>query len=397
MPSQCPRSSDFDPLEPEEFDSAHVEYARLREECPVAWSNAWNGFWALMDYEDVNRVASDNANFTTTVQNVVPKVAFTGRRAPLHYDPPEHTPYRRALNSLLSRAQVERLRPRAQAIATELLEPLVAAGRGDICADFSAQLPLRVFGEWMRLPDDWLRRTSELGAEFNLAVKNADEEMMKASSLNLYDLARSVVDDRVERPQDPAVDPTSALLATEYEGKPLPHEGVVGCVRQVLVVGLFAPLVTIGSITVHLSRDPELQHYLRENPSRIPAAVEEFLRLYTPYRGFARTPRSDTEIGGRLIRKDEPIALNFASANRDDKTFPEGGTFRMDRPNIDQHLAFGRGPHSCPGSHLGRMELQVGLAKMLEMTSHIEVTGRPEATRMPEMGVLSAEVALTAR
>lgn len=397
MPTQNPRPSDFDPLIPEEFDSAHVEYARLREQCPVAWSNAWNGFWSLMDYEDVNRAASDIANFTTTVQNVVPKVAFTGRRAPLHYDPPEHTPYRRALNSLLSRAHVERLRPRAEAIATELLEPMIAAGKGDICADFSAQLPLRVFGEWMRLPDEWLKRTSELGNEFNVAVKNADEEMMKTSSFNLYDLARAVVADRVENPQDPAVDPTSALLATEFEGKPLPQEGVVGCVRQVLIVGLFAPLVTIGSITVHLSRDRELQQYLRDNPSRIPAAVEEFLRLYTPYRGFARTARTDIELGGRLILKDEPIALNFSSANRDEKTFPNGGTFQMDRPNIDQHIAFGRGPHSCPGSHLGRMEIQVALAKMLELTSDIEVVGEPEATRMPEMGVLSAEVALTPR
>lgn len=397
MATQCPRHSDFDPLVPEEFDSAHVEYARLREECPVAWSNAWNGFWALMNYEDVNRVASDNANFTTTVQNVVPKVAFTGRRAPLHYDPPEHTPYRRALNSLLSRAHVERLRPRAEAIATELLEPMIAAGKGDICADFSSQLPLRVFGEWMRLPDEWLKRTSELGSEFNLAVKNADEEHMKASSYNLYDLARSVVADRVENPQDPAVDPTSALLSMEFEGEPLPQEGVVGCVRQVLVVGLFAPLVTIGSITVHLSRDRQLQQYLRENPSRIPAATEEFLRLYTAYRGFARTARSDIKIGERLVLKDEPIAINFASANRDDKVFPDGSTFQMDRPNIDQHLAFGRGPHGCPGSHLGRMEIQVGLTKMLELTSDIEVVGRPEATRMPEMGVLSAEVALTAK
>lgn len=397
MPVAKTRPSDFDPLEPEEFDSAHAEYARLRKECPVAWSNAWNGFWALMDYEDVKRAASNNADFTTTVQNVVPKVAFTGRRAPLHYDPPEHTPYRRTLNSLLGKAQAEQLRPRTEAIATELLEPLIAQGRADICTDFSAKLPLRVFGEWMRLPDEWLARTNELAKEFNLAVKNADEEMMKASSYNLYDLARSVVADRVENPQDPKVDPTSALLATEFEGEPLPREGVVGCVRQVLVVGLFAPLVTTGSIVVHLSRDPELQQYLRENPARVPAAVEEFLRLYTPYRGFARTPRHDVEIGGKAISSDEPIALVYSSANRDDKVFPDGGAFRMDRPNIDQHLAFGRGPHSCPGAHLGRMELQVALSKLLEMTSHFEVIGRPEPTRFPEMGVLSVEVALTGK
>ncbi len=249
----------------------------------------------------------------------------------------------------------------------------------------------------MRLPGEWLERTNELAKEFNVAVKDADEEKMKASSYNLYDLARSVVADRVETPQDPKVDPTSALLATDYDGARLPHEGVVGCVRQVLIVGLFAPLVTTGSIVVHLSRNPELQQYLRENPDRVPAAVEEFLRLYTPYRGFARTARRDVEIGGRQIAKDEPIAIVYSSANRDEKMFPNGGTFEMDRPNLDQHLAFGRGPHSCPGAHMGRMELQVALARLLEMTSNFEIVGRPEPTRFPEMGVLSVEVALTGK
>ena len=79
-------------------------------------------------------------------------------------------------------------------------------------------------------------------------------------------------------------------------------------------------------------------------PSLVPAAVEEYLRLLTPYRGFARTPTRDVEIGGRLIRKDEPVALVYASANRDESVFPEPERFVLDRPNIGRHLAFGAGP-----------------------------------------------------
>jgi len=71
---------DFDPLQPESFDSPHQEYSQLRQRCPVAHSNAWGGFWALMSYADVKRAAADPQTFITSKQNVVPKVAFTGRR-----------------------------------------------------------------------------------------------------------------------------------------------------------------------------------------------------------------------------------------------------------------------------------------------------------------------------
>ena len=84
---------DFDPLLPETFDSANAEYAALRATCPVAHSDAWGGFWALMKHADVAAAAADSATFITSKQNVVPAVAFTGRRPPLHLDPPEHTPY----------------------------------------------------------------------------------------------------------------------------------------------------------------------------------------------------------------------------------------------------------------------------------------------------------------
>ena len=142
---------DFDPLAPETFDSPHALYAELRQRCPVARAEAWNGFWALLRYDDVHRAASDSRTYITSVQNVVPKVAFTGRRPPLHLDPPEHTPYRRALNPLLSEEAVARLEAPIRGIVGQALEPLLERGHGDICADFSSYVTIRVFAEWMNL------------------------------------------------------------------------------------------------------------------------------------------------------------------------------------------------------------------------------------------------------
>jgi cytochrome P450 len=124
----------------------------------------------------------------------------------------------------------------------------------------------------------------------------------------------------------------------------------------------------------------------------IAAAVEEYLRLYTPYRGFARTARHDIEVGGRKIRKDEPIALVYASANRDEAVFENPDEFILNRPNIDRHVAFGFGPHRCAGMPLARMMLRVTLQELLRRVRITGVAGEVVMTRWPEWGALSAPV-----
>jgi cytochrome P450 len=382
--------SDFDPEVPEDFDSAHREYARLRRECPVAHTEGLGGFWAVSRYEDVRQVASDWASFSTETQNVIPKVAFTGRRPPLHLDPPDHTPFRQALNPLLSQEKVSRLEPDTRRFAREMLAPLVARGGGDICTDFSSFLPVRVFGLWMRMPQQWLDTLHKDGRAFVLAVHRNEPELMKETSLRLYDMARDLLRLRREAPEDPAIDPTSALLAAVHGGEPLPEDLLIGVVRQVLVVGIVAPMVLVGSMAVHLARDQELQAQLRADSTLVPAAIEEFLRLYTPYRGFARTAVDDTVVGGRAIKANDPIALLYCSANRDEAVFPDGDRFVLNRANISEHLAFGRGPHNCPGLHLGRMELCVALDELLAATpGGFTLDGPITLSRWPEIGPLT--------
>jgi cytochrome P450 len=382
----------FDPLAPETFDSPLADYARLRAECPVAHSDAWGGFWALMKHEDVAAAAADYDTFITSQQNVIPKVAFTGRRPPLHLDPPEHTPYRRALAPLLSPRRVERLEPVIRKICRNLLAAMVEKGGGDICADYSAHMPIAVFAHWMNLPEAAIAELTDAGRRYNIAVQSNDIEATKETSLLLYDMARSVVQARKDNPLPVDEDATSALLAVRVDGEPLPEEMIVGTIRQVLVVGLIAPTVVIGSIAVHLGRDRALQDQLRKQPDLIPAAVDELLRLYTPYRGFARTALRDVTIRGCPIPKGEPIALVYASANRDADVFEDPDSFRLDRPNMKESLAFGRGPHMCVGAALGRLELIVAVEELLAATPGFALAGEPRPTRFPEIGALSVPV-----
>lgn len=391
MADNTQRSQDFDPLAPETFDSPYRLYSDLRERCPVAHSNAWGGFWALMKYDDVKNVLADPSTFITSKQNVVPKLAFTGRRPPLHFDPPEHTPYRKALNPLLKPERVAKLEAPIRRIAQELLTPMVARGGGDICEEYASYLTIRVFSEWMNVPQGMADTLKEVGRAYNLAVQQANGEMVKETSFKLYDMARALIAERRERPLDPAVDPTTALLAARVDGQPFPDDMMVGMIRQILVVGIIAPTVMVGSIAVHLARYPELQARLRNERSLLPAAIEEFLRLYTPYRGFARTATHDVGIGGRIIREGEPIALVYASANRDASVFPNPDEFILNRPNIAQHLAFGMGPHVCAGTPLARLELLIAIDTLLD-APRFELNGDIRTTLFPEIGALSVPV-----
>lgn len=380
--------SDFDPLAPETFDSPHDDYRHLRNKCPVAYSDAWGGFWALMKHADVAAAAGDSDMFITSKQNVVPKVAFTGRRPPLHLDPPEHTPYRKALNPLLSERRIREFEPRIREICARLLDQMAANGGGDICSDFSARMPIEVFAMWMNLPPDQANALAEVGRRYNIAVQSNDMEATRETSLKLYDMARALVADRKQSPLSATEDAVSALLAARVDGESLPEEMIVGTIRQVLVVGIIAPTVVIGSIAVHLSRDRALQDQLRANPALVPAAVEEFLRLYTPYRGFARTATKDICIRGREIPAGEPIALVYASANRDEDVFENAEEFRLNRPNMKESVAFGRGPHMCLGAALARLELVIALEEILARTKGFSVSGEIVPTRMPEIGAL---------
>ena len=392
-----PAASDYDPTLPETFDSVHEDFAHLRARCPVAHRDAFDGFWAITRYQDIVNILLDPQTYITSVRNVVPGSAATGRRPPLHLNPPEHTPYRRAIDRALSPSRVAAIEPATRRIARDLAKALVARGEADFVEHFSSPLPAFVFGEWMGLAERQTMVLWDTARAYVKAWEAFDKQSVAAAGAKLMEMAVELIAQRRVAPLDPTADPTSSLLAArDAEGNPFPDELLAGCVRQVLVVGLVAPPIFLGSVAVHLARDQELQHRLRCDPSLIPDALEEFLRLYTPYRGFARTARHEVTIGGRTIKPAEPIALVYASANRDESVFPRPDEFVLRRPNISQHLAFGRGPHMCAGTSLARQQLLIALEEILRNSGNFELCGKIRVSGMPEVGPISVPLRLRA-
>lgn len=379
--------------EVEDFDSPHALFKDMRSRCPVAWAEEMGGFWAVTRHEDICRVLTDWQTFTTTVQNVVPRVATTQRRPPLHLDPPGNIPYRNAILRFLSSKRIEAWRPVVARMVAAHLDPYVAQGGGDICAGFSFILPIALLAEFFRLAPAEAEAIRRVGAEFNMALQRQDFDTLRERSDALYAIAARLIEDRKAHPQDPDQDPVSNLLAVRVEGEALPDDKILGALRQFLLVGIIAPTTFIGSMAVHLARHPEHHAELTAHPELVPVALEELLRLYTPYRGFARTARHDTDLGGRQIKAGDPLAVVFTSGNRDGAVFPEPDSYRLDRGETDL-LTFGRGPHMCPGAPLARVLLAETLLQLTQKTRRLHLTGPIEMTRWPEYGPLAVPLVL---
>ena len=389
------RAADFDPTASQSPADVHAMYTRLRRHCPVAYSTAYGGHWALCSYEDIRAAAEDSRTFISSVRAVVPNDPRGLRRPPLNFDAPEHTPYRRALDRTLQRQRVARLEPALTRHAVRELEPLLNRGGGDIAQEYGARFPAWVTVEWLNLEPETAPVLADRASRWVNAWRTQDTAAVNEHSEHMYQIARDLVASREHAPLPIEQDPASSLLSERPGGEPLAPEQVVAALRQSLVVGMVAPPILLGSICAHLCDDLALQEKLRASPELLPDAIEEFLRLYTPYRGFARTVSTEQTLHGRTVRPGEPVTLPYASANRDESVFPEADTFRMDRPNIREHLAFGWGRHHCAGMPLARLSILVALRTLLTRTRQFELAGEIEGARMPEVGAVSMPLRLS--
>ena len=198
----------------------------------------------------------------------------------------------------------------------------------------------------------------DAGPAFVRAVEANDPEAMKATSLALYDMARDLIALRHREPLDAGTDPTSAIPGRPHRRRAVPDAMAIGMVRQVLVVGIVAPLVMTATSASTWPSTPSCTRSSGRSPNACPPLSKSSC-AFTPYRGFARTANRDVEIGGRPIRAGEPIALVYASANRDEACSRTPTPSSSTAPTSRDHIAFGRGAHYCAGAALGPADARV--------------------------------------
>lgn len=205
------------------------EYRYLRQQCPLAHTSQYGGYWLLTRYDDVKRTALDSDTYISSVKAVVPSDPRGIRRPPLNFDAPHHTPFRTALERTLKPGRLKRLAEPLRGHAERELAPLLAAGRGDISAGFGARFVARVETEWLNLdPDTVAPRLAAAAAAWLNAWRLQDAETVTANSAKMYDIARALLADRRANPRDPEDDPASSLLLErDARGEPLCDEHLV--------------------------------------------------------------------------------------------------------------------------------------------------------------------------
>lgn len=345
-------------------------YRRLQEECPVAWSDAYGGFWITTTYEDVARVAKDDATFTSQrtpdggegTSFVIPK--HPGEpQYPIELDPPESLDYRRVLNPMLSRHAVADMAPMIEAHVTRVIDRFIESGSCDLVRDLTGPIPAAITLDWLGFePGDWYRFAGPLHDLF-AAVPDSERADKGAEGLGfLYEQCRALIAARREQPTE---DATSTLVSTPVGGRLLTDDELMSVIFLLIVGGVDTTTSLTGQSLVWLAQHPDQRARLAAEPELLVAACEEFLRVFAPSQSMARTVTTDVEVGGCPMSKGDRVLIPWVAANFDDEAFPDATEVVLDRtPN--RHASFGLGVHRCVGAPLARAMFAEVVRQVLE-------------------------------
>ncbi|ATB34426.1 cytochrome P450 [Melittangium boletus] len=270
---------------------------------------------------------------------------------PISEDPPRHTAYRTPLNQPLSAKSLAGLESAIRVMANELIDKVLAAGRCDFLSDIAEPLPVTLFLKLAGMPTNRL-------AEFrHLAVQAASATVDPATRAETFKQIAGIMAESIQSRQEKREeDLLSRLLDAKIDGRNPTFQEMLGYSMLLFLGGLDTVVNAMSFGVRHLARDQELQAKLRADPSLLPGAIEELLRLY----GIASVPRRvtrDTVCHGVQFKQGDTMLLLLPAANYDDAAFPNPEQFMLGR--TEQHMSFNSGPHRCVGLNLARLELKV--------------------------------------
>ena len=353
--------SPFAAMDPETAANPQPMFRMVRESAPVM---AVDGVGVVLsrktEIDEAFRhpeIFSSNMS-AVDLKNIRPMI-------PLQIDPPDHKKYRTLLDPIFAPRQMALLEEPVSRLVNDLIDVFIDRGQVDFSAEFSVPFPSQVFLTLLGLPldelptflamkDGVIRPDHVTGTLYGSKAAQAHQKVMADS---IYEYFDKVLDEREVERRD---DLLSRFLEAEVEGESLSREDILDICFLFLIAGLDTVTATLDCMFAYLAQHPEQRRLLVDDPSLIPAAMEELLRWETPVMGVARVAVQDTMLDGCPIHAGDHVMVMLGSANTDDTEFGDGDTVRFDRdPN--RHLAFGGGIHRCLGSHLARQELRIAL------------------------------------
>ena len=270
---------------------------------------------------------------------------------------PRHGRIRRVINTVVAAHRTMQNEPFIRARALGLVDRVLVPG-GDGTVDLVAvfdSLPSIVIAHMLGVPADFEDRFRAWSDEL-LEAQNAEGTgSLSDAHPEFVAFVQQLIDDH-RAMDDPPDDVVTRFINTDVDGEYLSDRAIRTQIMFLIVAGNETTRNLIGNCLYVLATRPDLLSEVQEDPSRIPAFVEESLRLDAPVQVLARAVLGDTEIVGRPLHPGERVVFGVASANRDEAVYDDPTEFRLDRARMREHLAFGTGPHVCPGASLARLE-----------------------------------------
>ncbi|HEY0499027.1 MAG TPA: cytochrome P450 [Kutzneria sp.] len=351
----------------------------LRKDGQVVYADKQQS-WMVLGHPEVNHVLSEPRTFGSDLSELVPvqeEFALFQKGNFIQMDDPRHRQLRGMVSKAFTPKFVADMEPAIDALTHQLLD--AAGTEFDLVDALAYPLPVIVIANLLGIPtsdqpvfrrwaDTLLDRDiprdksiSEIRAELTAQVVPVMREM------NEYLLA--FIQDRRRNPGD---DLTSQLTRVEEAGKRLDDDEIIGFVGLLLLAGHITTTATLGNSILTFHENPDAIAEVREDLSLLPAAIEEVLRLRTPFPRVARMSLTETELGGVTIPAKQFVLPMLTAANRDERVFPNPDRFDLHRdPN--HHASFGKGIHFCLGAPLARLEARVALKIMFERYADIQV------------------------
>ncbi|MFI5958662.1 cytochrome P450 [Cryptosporangium sp. NPDC051539] len=357
---------EFDHHAPEFTADPVRHYADLRGKCPVAWTESYGGHWVTTRYDDIARIARDDATFSSArhseddgIQFVIPESKALPQY-PIELDPPRSTPYRELINPLLTKKAVDQLVPMIAKHVTEVINAFVEDGRADLVHQLTNPVPTAVTLDWLGFPrEDWKRLAGPIHDLF-AAIPGSEREQRGGAALGF--MGERIVELINARRAEPKDDAISWLVR---HGENFSDDELVSVIFLLVAGGVDTTTALTGSTLVHLATHPEDRARLLREPALLDVATEEFLRKFAPSQSMARTVMKDTEIGGCPVAHGDRVLIPWVAANHDPEMFPEPDEVVLDR-DPRGHLSFGIGTHRCAGAHLARAMFREMITQVLE-------------------------------
>ena len=293
-------------------------------------------------------------------------------------DPPKHKATRGLLMRLITPKRLRENEDFMWRHADRQIDAFIERGECEFIRDFAGPFTLYVIADLLGVPEDdheWFRNELQGGGHRTdtQGLGSTGKGSLSHTPLEfLYDRLGTYVE---ERRREPRADVLTGLATATYPDGSLPEViEVVRVAANLFSAGQETTVRLLGTALQTIAEEDEIQARLREDYGRIPEFVEECLRFESPVKGDFRLSRTATSVGGVDIAPGTCVMVLNGAAGRDPRHFDEPNEFRMDRANAREHLAFGRGPHACPGAPLARAETCISIERLLERTSEIRIS-----------------------